>query len=402
VGTVALIPYVFLFWHKKRLQAWMLPILAGFGPLVTIAAWMIAMKHTSGTYLFPILGHGVDYSSYGLFHRMPRFSSSHALVKTFAQGAALLVLAAIQYFAGVQDRRTRISFSILIAAALAITAFNYESGGDFIWRYNFPQFFTAILVFFAAQAAVFKMPSLLPRNKMVYGLAVLCLVSCIFYYDLEGGAFKPFRQMRMEMQQYPHNLHASLSGRHLVSPGIAAEYPTVEAALPAGATALDISIDSFLFTDRDHKRILLDDWPGAAGPAPGWPLTQGPEAVAKYLLRNSVRYVIYDYQYADWSSMNSCQFFPSVAHLSVADEKLEILGLVTLHQFNQLRALHKSIYDDGKFAVIDLESPASTEAAVEPNWTIHTSVAQMCGVIAPKYIAAHPSDILPNSQPLSQ
>lgn len=402
VGTVALIPYIFLFWKKKRLQMWMLPILAGAAAVVTVAAWMLAMKHASGTYLFPILGHGVDYSSYGLFSSMPRFSSSRAVCKIFIQAAALLLLAGFQYYVGLDDRKSRMSFGILIAAALAITAFNYESGGDFIWRYNFAQFFTAILVFYAAQAALGPESSSQRKQKTVYGVAILSLVSCIFYYDLEGGAFKPFRQMRMEMQQYPHNLRASLSGRNLVSPGIAAEYRAVESALPAGATALDISIDSFLFADTAHKRILLDDWPGAAGPAPGWPLTQGPEAVAEYLLRNSVRYVIYDYQYADWSSMNSCQFFPSVAHLSVADEKLEILGLVTLHQFNQLRALHKSIYDDGRFAVIDLASPASAPAAVEPSWTIHTSVAQMCGVIAPKYIAAHPIDILRNSTPIGK
>lgn len=402
VGTVALIPYAFLFWQKKRLHAWMLPVFAGVGSIVTVAAWMIAMKHASGTYLFPILGHGVDYSSYGLFPSMPRFSSSRAVMKIFLQAAALLLLAGTQYYVGIRDKRSQISFSILIAAALAITAFNYESGGDFIWRYNFPQFFTAILVFYAAQAAMDTESSSLRKQRAAYGLAVLCLVSCIFYYDLEGGAFKPFRQMRVEMRQYPHNLRASLSGRHLVSPDIAAEYRAVEAALPAGATALDISMDSFLFTDNDHRRILLDDWPGAAGPAPGWPLTQGPEAVAKYLLRNSVRYVIVDYRYAAWSSMNSCQFFTSLAHLSVADEKLEILNLVTLHQFNQLRALHKPIYDEGKFAVIDLESPAPTEATVEPNWTIHTSVDQMCGVIAPKYIAAHPSDVLPDHPALNQ
>jgi hypothetical protein len=401
VGTIALIPYVLLFWRKKRSQAWMLPILAGIGSIVTVLAWMIAMKHASGTFLFPILGHGVDFSSYGLFSSMPRFSSSRAAFKIFIQGAALLLLAGFQYYVGIHDRKARISFSILIASALAITAFNYESGGDFIWRYNFPQFFTAIAVFYVAQAAIYPGRASFRKTKAAYGLAVLCLVSCIFYYDLEGGAFKPFRQMRMEMQQYPHNLRASLSGRHLVSRGIAAEYGAAEAVLPAGATALDISIDSFLFTNKDNKRIFLDDWPGAAGPAPGWPLTQGPEAVAKYLLRNSVRYVIYDYQYADWSNMNSCQFFPSVAHLSVADEKLEILNLVTLHQFNQLRALHKSIYDDGKFAIIDLESPASTNPTVEPNWTIHTSVTQMCGVIAPKYIAAHPSGVLPNGAPVS-
>ena len=57
------------------------------------------------------------------------------------------------------------SLGILMAAAFAITAFNFESGGDFIWRYNFPQFFTAIVVFFIAQAAVHAAPILNERKK---------------------------------------------------------------------------------------------------------------------------------------------------------------------------------------------------------------------------------------------
>ncbi len=80
IGAVALIPYIFLFWRKKRLNVdvansrWAAAV-------VTVAAWMVAMKHNSGTYLFPILGHGFDYSSYRLFPSMPRFSSSHAVEK---------------------------------------------------------------------------------------------------------------------------------------------------------------------------------------------------------------------------------------------------------------------------------------------------------------------------------
>ena len=56
IGAVALIPYVFLFWRKSRSNALLLPILAGLGTVATVIAWMVAMKHNSGTYLFPILG----------------------------------------------------------------------------------------------------------------------------------------------------------------------------------------------------------------------------------------------------------------------------------------------------------------------------------------------------------
>ena len=65
------------------------------------------------------------------FQPCRRFSSSHAFEKTFLQGAILLVLAAAEYFAGIQDKRTRLSLSIMLAAAFAITAFNFESGGGF-------------------------------------------------------------------------------------------------------------------------------------------------------------------------------------------------------------------------------------------------------------------------------
>lgn len=393
IGAVALIPYFFMYWRKNRSQALLLPIVAGLGTIATVAAWMIAMKHTSGTYLFPILGHGFDYSNYHVFPNMPRFSSSHALEKTFLQGGVLLVLAAIEFFAGVQDRRTRLSLSILLAAAFAITAFNFESGGDFIWRYNFPQFFTAILVFYLAQAGLHAVPDPTGRKTVAYLLAFVSLLGCIFYYDLEGGGIKPFREMRTEISELRQSLQASLSGRHLVSPDIVSEFRAAEAALPIGATALDVSNDSFLFTNLNHKTILLDDWPGAAGPPPGWPLNQGPNDVSNYLQHNSARYVIFGYKYADWTSLKACQFFPQAGHFSELDEALEVLSLVALHQFDQIRALHQAIYDDGKIAVIDLQTPVVAGDAVQLDWTLATSEDEMCTVALHKYFSAQPSSV---------
>jgi hypothetical protein len=402
IGAAALIPYVVLFWRKKLSNALLLPILAGLAAIATVAAWMAAMRHNSGTYLFPILGHGFDYSSYGVFPTMPRFSSSHAFEKTFLQGGVLLALAAAEYFAGIQDKKSRLSLSILLAAAFAITAFNFESGGDFIWRYNFPQFFTAILVFFLAQAAVHAAQDSVGRKRAVYVLAFVCLLGCIFYYDLEGGGFKPFREMRTEIAQLRQSLQASLSGRHLVSPDIASEFRAAEGVLPVGATALDVTNDSFLLTNRDDKTILLDDWPGAAGPPPGWPLNQGPEAVRQYLEDNSVRYVIYGYKYADWTSMKACQFFPRTGHFSELDEELELLSLVALHQFDQLRALHRTVYDDGKIAVIDLQSSAISNHPIQPNWTLATSKNEMCTGVIQRYFPSQHSNLSESGASSSQ
>ncbi len=391
VGAVALLPYLFLFWRKKCFHACLLPILAGICALVVAAAWMLAMKQDSGTYLFPILGHGVDYSSYGMFPSMPRFSSSRGLVRVFLQGGALLVLAAIQLISGIRDNKAKLSLGILIGSALAIAAFNYESGGDYIWRYNFPQFFTAIIVFFVAQAAASNALDHARRPHKTYAFALLTLIGCIFYYDLEGGKVSPFREMRTDIALYRRNLGASLSGTQLVSPSIRERYRAVEAALPDGAVALDVTTDSFLLTDRNGRKFLLDDWPGAASPSPGWPFTSNSEAVMAFLTNNSIRYIVYDYDYASWFDMRSCQSLPDQAHLSELDHALEILSFATHHQFDQLRVAHKAVYDDGKIAVIDIASQTIPIRPSEPAWYLGTSDAEMCSQIVRKYIDAHPT-----------
>lgn len=393
VGALALLPYVFLLWPRKRLQAWTLPLLAGVVCLSIMAAWMIAMQHESGTALYPLLGHGVDYASYHLFPNTPRFTGSQAMLKVFLQGIALLLLAAIQYLFGRRSDRSRLSFSVLVAAALAITAFNYESGGDFIWRYNSAQFLTAIFTFFAAQAAAYNLAPTARRLRVAYGAAVLSLAGCIFYYDLEGGHIQPFRQMATEMRQYRCNLRASLAGMDLVSPEIRAEYAAVEAALPSGTTALDVTTDSFLFAGVGHKKFFIDDWPGAASPRPGWPFDPNSAAIPAYLAGNSIRYVVYQYDYANWFDVVSCSAMENRSHGSQLDHLLQILSLVTHHQLNNLRATHQSIYDDGKVAVIDIQSPIAANNPLAPVWMLHTSESQMCSTIVPKYIARHPSPI---------
>lgn len=397
VGAVALLPYLTQFWRLRRKDAWSLPIIAGLFSLVVIAAWMVAMQHDSGTFLFPVLGHGVDYSSYSIFPSMPRFASDRALAKIFPQGIALLTLAAVQAISGIRDSRSRLSFSVLIAAALAITAFNYESGGDYIWRYNFPQFFTAILVFAAAQAALYMSSPADRRTRSIYGIALLSLAGCMFYYDFEGGHFGPFRQMRTEICLYRGNLWTSLSGMALVSPADFAEYRAVETALPPSSVALVNSTDAFLLTGTGRRKILVDDWAGAASPRPGWPFTQNPRAVAAFLRKNSVRYLVFNYDYANWIDMRACGAIPNRAHFSELDHALEILNTVTHRQFNQIRTMYKPIYDDGKIAVIDLAAPVPAGPPVGPAWTLHTSEVEMCSKIVPRYVATHsPNTAKPN------
>ena len=394
VGALALFSYLLLLSRKKRTEALKLPLIAGLASLVVLAAWMIAMKYESGTYLFPVLGHGVDYSSYGIFPHLSRFAGTRAFIRVFIQGGALAVLAAVLYLAGVEEEQPRLGLGVVVAAAIAITAFNYESGADYIWRYNFPQFFTAILIFFAASMSVETGPVHRLR-KLNRGLALAALAGCIFYYDLGGGSFTPFSEMGKELAMAECAIYAGLSGQELESPAVMARYLTIEGAVSPGSVALVYAPSAFLLNDAQHKKFLIDDWPGAASPGPGWPFTSGPEAVTDYLRRKSVRYIVYDYAYGNWVDMMSCRALTAQTHFSQLDHALELLIFVTHRQFSQLRTMHRPVYDDGKLAVIDLSTPVASKSAIEDVWTLRTSETQMCSEISRNYIASHSSYVEP-------
>ena len=208
---------------------WLFPILAGLGTVATVMAWMVAMKHNSGTYLFPILGHGFDYSSYRVFPTLPRFSSSHAFEKTFLQGAVLLLLAAVSTSRESRTKELASAWVFCWPQPLRSQPSTSKVAGILSGDITFHNSLLRSSSFSSRRRL-----SMLLRIRLeetgAYLLAFACLLGCIFYYDLEGGGFKPFREMRTEIAQLRQSLQASLSGRQLVSPDIASEFRAAEAS----------------------------------------------------------------------------------------------------------------------------------------------------------------------------
>lgn len=382
---------------RKRISALTLFLVAGLGTLTVMSAWMVAMKLTSGTYLFPVLGRGFDYSTYGLFPSSQKFHFVRTLIKIFLQGAALLVLAWIQMVALKQrknslpkDRRAEFSIGILIAAAIAITAMNCASGGDSIWRYNFPQFFSAVLLYCVVAGSLSndtaKSSIKFHMARVAFGAGLIAMVSMFFYYDIAGRKPQPFRQFRLEWHDYWPSLRASLSGLNLASPDIQNEYRAVESSLPQRSVTLENAAYPFLFNYRS-RIIYLADWPGASGPTPGWPFRAGNDLLSKYLANNSVRYLIYDYQYARWMDVEACKALENPDINSEWLRQQWLLTVVSHHQFDHLRTRYASIYDDGKIAVIDLQHPATNASAELATWTLNTSKDEMCSAVMTRYLA---------------
>jgi hypothetical protein len=386
VGVYVLIPFLAASWRARTLKRIGSPLVAGLSALGVLLAWMIAMKMTSGTCLFPVLGSGVDYSSYGLFHVTARFYSHRVLVKIFLQAFALSILIFVQIIVGIRNDNFRMSLWILVTSAIAITAFNYRSGGDFIWRYNFPQFLCAIVIFYAATGATFRQQSKSTRARVAFYVGMLSLAGMMFYYDAAGSNPRPFRQMRVEEGDYVRSLRVSLSGVSLASPTLNSEYRAVEQAMPHREIALENVARPYLFNFRQHN-IYVMDWPGAASPPPGWPLGESSLEISAYLRQNAVRYVVYDYHYAAWNDASSCGSLLRPKLYSAELYLLFRMSVLADHQLDQLRADYVSIYDDGKIAVIDLERPQSNGSAPTSVWTVDTSKDQMCSAVLEQYLA---------------
>ncbi|MHB8303658.1 MAG: hypothetical protein ACYDC6_12590 [Acidobacteriaceae bacterium] len=394
VGAYALIPFLFVFWKTRKIKAVQLPLMASIGALILLGAWMIAMKMTSGTYLFPVLGTGIDYSSYGLFHSISKFPTHRTILKVFLQGFALLVLLSILLLVRIPKNILMFSRGVLVASALAITAFNYKSGGDFIWRYNFPQFLTAILVFYAATAFAYRDQPLSRGVRLTSYIGMFPLAAMMFYYDAAGRNPRPFRQMFIEKKDYLVALRTSLTAGSLANPSIKDDYRRIEQTIPDRGAALEDVAYPFLFNYK-HKEIFLMDWPGAASPRPGWPIGQNSHDLVAYLRKQSVRYVVYDYRYALWNDAGACVSLERPQLYSTELYVLFWMSVLTDHQLDQLRTAYDSIYDDGQIAVVDLTRPLPKTSPEAPLWTIDTNKDEMCPEVMARYLA---NPIAPEAQ----
>jgi len=106
------------------------------------------------------------------------------MLKIVLQGAALLVLALIQLGQKPKTRYSIFSIAVLVSAALSIIALNYASNADSIWRYNFPQFFAAIVVFYLSSMAIRNQSSQSASIGFARTVAVVAMLLMIFYYDI--------------------------------------------------------------------------------------------------------------------------------------------------------------------------------------------------------------------------
>jgi hypothetical protein len=338
-------------WRRRGLPAGAQTLLfAALGAFLVMAPWMIAQHSTSGTFFYPTLGPGYEYTAYGLFPAPSGAGVSVILHKVIPFCIPLLLLFVVEWLLGDRDEPAEAILALSAAAFSAALLVGIATGGDSVRRYNYPCMLPAlILLYIVFSRRRNAAPAARRWVALQAGTVVLLVVAALSIWE---------QRLTNEFMQIPWGLKSALLDTPIVPPSVETEYAAVQQAIPTDAATLASVDNPFLFDFR-ARSIHIADYPGAASLPPGWPSRQDGEALARYLLANHFRYLVYDYAYfADFD-----QEAPHVIADASRTQWIHSEAQITLRshqQYAELARTRRHLYDDGNIYILDLATPANS------------------------------------------
>jgi hypothetical protein len=129
-------------------------------------------------------------------------------------------------------------------------------------------------------------------------------------------------------------------------------------AVPAGEPFIAKVSEPFRL-DFSRNRIYVVDWAHGSSPPPGMPFGKGGDALADYLLSNSIRYMVYEHGRDDWYPNQCRNMTAPVLNGKSGEYAFECLTGVAMANFlrdlDQLMVSRATIFDDGQLAVLSLD-----------------------------------------------
>jgi hypothetical protein len=315
---------------------------------IFLSPWMLEMKISSGTFLFPLFGKGYHGSAYGSFpsNNVGEFSLIWfydsiryiAFRKSFILGLLLTVF--IVRNKRLKPFQRRLNLAIFIGSWITAFLLVLISG---LARYAFPVTlsctFFLITEFLALPSVGHKPVSRYQHPGIRIGLLILVFI----FFSWPNGISQPLSRIT--------NL---LNPQRQWTPEEVVQYRQAQNSIPTGSLVLARVSKPFLF-DFQRNEVFTVDWPGGASPPPGLPLMKNAEKIVDYLLTKSIRYVIYSYgdeaghPYAKYKDRLTWQY----AYLTRVRD-LTIYTFMFHKRLMDMNRYFKKIYDDGKICVFDL------------------------------------------------
>jgi hypothetical protein len=136
-------------------------------------------------------------------------------------------------------------------------------------------------------------------------------------------------------------------------------YAALQRSVPEHATLL-VLLDQPYRLDFKRNRVFLLDQPGNVSPPPHLPIGQGPQALARYLLDQGIRYVADSSHYNDaWENLIRGPMPPrDGTRAGLAIRKMGQLWMDVATNLQKLTTTRKLLYADNGVYVLDLATPA--------------------------------------------
>jgi len=335
-------------WRRRGFAAGAQTLLfAALSAFLVMAPWMIAHHTTSGTFFYPTLGPGYEYTAYGLYPAPSGAGVSVIIHKVIPFGIPLLLLLVVEWVLGDRDEPGEAILALSAAAFCAALLVGIATGGDSVRRYNYPSMLPAlVLLYVVFSRRVNAVPT--ARRWSI-------LQSCTVIFVVVGALTIWGNGLSNELMQIPWGLESALLDTPIVPHSVQAEYAAVQQAIPTDAPALASVDNPFLFDFRAHS-ISIADYPGAASLPPGWPSRQDGEALARYLLANHLRYLIYDYGYFAGFDREAPHVIADTSRTQWIHSEARI-ALRSHQQYAELARTRLHLYDDGNIYILDLATP---------------------------------------------
>jgi hypothetical protein len=337
-------------WRRRGFSAGARTLLfAALGALLVMAPWMIAHHATSGTFFYPMLGPGYEYTAYGLYPAPSGAGASVILHKVIPFCIPLLLLFLVEWVLGDRDEPAEAILALSAAAFSAALLVGIATGGDSVRRYNYPCMLPALVLLYVVFS---RRANAVPTDRrwpILQSATVIFVVAAALTIWGNG--------LSNELMQIPWGLKFALTGTPIVPPSVEAEYAAVQQAIPTDAPTLATVNNPFLF-DYRTRSINIADYPGAASVPPGWPSHQDGEALARYLLANRLRYLVYDYGYFAGFDREAPHVIADTSRTQWIHSEAKI-ALRSHQQYAELARTRRRLYDDGNIYVLDLATPAN-------------------------------------------
>ncbi len=330
-------------------------LFASLGALLVLLPWMIASHSASGTWFYPLLGKGYQYSAYGLFPPPSGGNPVKIIAKVMIFNLPLLAVLLVEWFWCEPDEQTRVLAALTAAALIASVLVGIATGGDSVRRYNYPAILAAILLLYVAAC---RKANRLPgwRWRSLERLSAILCVCLAMYIG--------FNSWTHEYSMTLQSLRTSLTDFHIETPATVLAYTEMERAIPSGPDGTIATVDFPFLLDFKSHDIAIADIPGAASLPPGWPSCSDGNALATYFLAQHRRYLALTFDASTLPLIEQREILELANPTTTQWIKSEArIRLASYRQYDQLMRSRAHVYDAGNLVVLDLATPSHASPA---------------------------------------